>query len=311
LSQTYLIERERLQETIANATPSEYAQHLFSHLVESVASEEVSTRRRLEDQTTYFLTLVDLTRSLPPSVKTCIEAWVQLYLGLFWLFRSHREEADIALDRVEQLLSEYDLPRVELTYLLYTTFDLPILHPSFEDFTGAWVRTTVRFIELLPKSRDWLAEYNARCTKALRRRLKTSPDDASVQHVEALLEDWREAIPEAERVFSHICAMLLLLVDAGGLWSDDSRRLQEQILPRPLDRLDPDDLFDLYDDYGKYAREQARCRIMDGNADKAQELSASLHNLMSLAIERYGAELSSEQLEALQEHLGTAELWSL
>jgi tetratricopeptide (TPR) repeat protein len=315
LTEEYIAEAETVGEMFRETVPSRYAQNIFRHYIEPVILEELNRVRRLDEQATYFLTLVDMASELPPSVRPCIEAWTQLYLGLFYLTRGYRQESTIAFTRMDDLVSEYDLLDVELVYVLHTTFGVaPLLYPSADDLTDACVKTALRLIDRLPDSRHWLGEYNGQLTRMWCSKITLLPNDPLIEtrnRASERLQDLANKISDVEVRFFHVCAVLLLWIQEANLWSDNARILQREVLSRPLDQLETDDLFKLYDGFGSFARKEAQRHILGGDVERGQELSKTLYDAMSLAIESHREKLSSEQLAALQDHQSIAKLWSV
>lgn len=315
LTEEYSAKAETAIETLHDAVPLEYAQGIFRHYVEPVILKEINQQRRFDDQAPYFLTLVDMASKLPPSVGPCIEAWTQLYLGIFYLTRGYRQESTIAFARVNELASEYDLLDVELAYLFHTTFSAALLlYRSADDLTDACVRTALRLIDRLPDSQRWLGEYNGQFTKLWCSTITLLPSDPLIEarnRVSERLRDLANKVLNVEVYFFHVCATLLLWIQEADLWSDDARILQREVLSKPLDQLETGDLFKLYDEFGSFAREEAQRHILGGDVERGQELSKTLYDAMSLAIERHREKLSSEQLAKLQDHQSIAALWNI
>lgn len=314
-SDEYLSKLEEAREKWRRASPSDYAQAMFRYYLEPVILQQINTRRRFDDQLVYFLALPDMASRLPQSVRPCMEAWSQLYLGLFYLSRGYQQESKLAFIRMNDLISQYELLHVELVYLFHTTFGAAaILYKHADELVGAFTRMALRVIEILPQSEYLLADFNRQvveiwCTKA-----RISSDDSLFEQSTRLgdrLDNLTNRPVDARGKFFHICAVLLLWVMETDSWSADSRRLQEATLRAPLDQLATHDVFDLYEDFGAFARKEAQRHILDGNIETGQTLAGALHSIMSRALQYYGASLSAEQIDQLRDHQELGRMWSL
>jgi len=313
-SEEHLAQVEQLNE-ILDTTPSLVAARaIFRSSVEPVILGEINRRRGFNEQVMYFLALTDMASRLPSTVGPCVEAWIQLYLGIFYLTRGYRQESKIAFERMRDLISEHGLLDVEFAYLLYTTFFItPLLYSTAEDLINACVKTALRLIDRLPDSQFWLGEFNEQFAKTWFNRIHVLAGDSLAEegsHAISRWQNWFETIVDVEELFFHLCALLLLFTQNNDFWSDDARTLQRKILSKPLNQLESDETFELYDGFGKFAREEAQRQILDGNIRDGQALARALHDTMSSVIERCHGKLSSEQLSELEEHRKIATLWS-
>jgi tetratricopeptide (TPR) repeat protein len=272
---------EALRMSLAHTAPWEYAQHLFRHHVEPVVLQEINRPRSFNEQAKYFLALIDMASVLPIAVRPCVEAWVQLYSGLFYLRRGHQLESRIAFARMNELIAQHGLLYVEMAYWLHTTFGGGAhLYSSASDLTAACVKTASKMIDRIPDSRPWLSDYNEQFIGMWCNKITFLPDDPLLEakaHLDNRLRSLQTSADVEERFF-HVCAVLLLWIQEARLWSDDARMLQQKVLTKRLYQLESDDLFRLYSELGSFIRQEAQRRILGGNVEKAQELSRTLYD---------------------------------
>jgi hypothetical protein len=303
LPENYEIRSKKTMESIRDASPSDYARGLFQELIEPIIQKEINGQYYMEEPLKFFIQMVEMAKQLPVSVSASIEALANLYLGLFYASRGYLSECHIAFDRTNDLVTEHDLKHVKLTYLLHKTFDFPQLYSSEYDFLMDCVHTALVIISYLPESEYLLNDYSRRVVTRL------SMTDVVAEIFGESITIWYEKLSKPEDRFYHVCAVFLLILLNNAIWPEDTDCLLAHVLKKPLNLIDSELIFRLYDYLGKSKRSHAQTAIMNGRISETEKAADMLQETISYGIQQYQKRFSSEQIAKMKEHLSIAKLW--